>query len=254
MNEQKFYNRLSRESQKIGVTPTNHSWDVLESRLDEHQKKRKIRIRISIGIAASLMVGILFQTLLFENNSPKVILEGPLVEYIPDEKESFLNTSPILKYERLKDYDKRSNTRIKVVQNVNLHNKHADLLEAVTKPHAFHPEDFASEMDYWRHAQKDFDTNTFSGNWYLQHSEVPFHRNLKVQVLDHLKWTISSEAVEDPQEYLCIPGQKKYFVKQNSQEDLIIIEVLDNTTLIIKKFDHSNNRFDEAIYQKQDIG
>ena len=102
--------------------------------------------------------------------------------------------------------------------------------------------------------ETQIDAQRLSGNWYLHHAEIPFNKILKLEVLDAINWVISSEVIEGPQKFLRIPGQQKYFVKQQDNDELVIIEILDYTTIIMKKFDVANNRFEEAIYQKRDIG
>jgi hypothetical protein len=254
MKENSFYNQLSRQTRSIEIPPESDSWEVLESQLDEYNSRKKVQWRMIVALAASVF-GFLFYYVLFnQTNQQSVILEGPLSEITAESKTPFLNTAPNIRYDRLKDYDRRVDSKIQVVKNVNMHYKYADIVEAATRPHAFHPEDFVSEVDYWRHYETKIDAQRLSGNWYLHHAEIPFNKILKLETLDRINWIISSEVVEGPQKFLRIPGQQKYFVKQQNDDELVIIEILDYTTIIMKKFDVANNRFEEAIYQKRDIG
>ncbi len=254
MKENLFYNSLSRQSQAIEIPPESDSWEVLESQLDEHDSRKRIQRKTFISLAASVIGLLFYYVIINQPNKQSVILEGPLTEVTAGSKTLLLNTTPIFKYERLKDYDKRVDSKIQVVRNINRHYKYADIVEATTQPHAFHPEDFVSEVDYWKHYETQIDAQRLSGNWYLHHAEVPFNKILKLEALDGIKWIISSEVIEGPQKFLRIPGQQKYFVKQQNEDELVIIEILDYTTIIMKKFDVTNNRFEEAIYQKREIG
>ena len=256
MKEKQFFKDLSQEASKSKIVPSNESWEILESKLDEFQYKKNIRLNIIRTIAATLFLGIIALITFYEKDQ-NLILEGPVTlratvnENIPE------NTfSGFARYQRLKDYDRRTKSNIQVVKNASMHHKYADLVEHMTKPHAFHPEDFNSEVEFFRYQQKLFDLNehAMAGNWYLNYGEGGFQKNLKLDIENPLKWVLTSEAIEAPQEYLRIPGQKKYYIKQQNYSDLVIIEIIDNSTMIMKKYDPISDQFEEALYQKRDIG
>ncbi|WP_026837634.1 hypothetical protein [Gillisia sp. JM1] len=82
MGTERFEDKIKRQLRDREITPSAGSWDKLSARLDETQQKKKPFI-LWMGIAASIIGGILILSLVFNNSTPS---DSPEMVDVPKEE------------------------------------------------------------------------------------------------------------------------------------------------------------------------
>ena len=89
MGTKRFEDKIKQQLRDRKITPSAGSWDKLSARLDETQQKKKPLV-LWLGIAATIIGGILILSLVFNNSVP---LDSPVIVDVPKEEIKLKETS-----------------------------------------------------------------------------------------------------------------------------------------------------------------